>query len=272
VAVRLRLLFEGDSVDAAHDRAEFRPLIDKYGWAVRQVFPTRPDEGVAFCYTVGLTAKGLPELSIYGLPMDEGHAILNEVAARMIERGSEFRAGELIDGILVGTPLLVIEMGDTHELTAVENLYGEVRARQLVWSDREGRMPWEDWDNPPWVQPIRDRPRPDIPVGHGHALDGADWPFEIPVDTAVFTTRPVLEGHPILYVFHDIDGDWQFMCGTTTAEEDARLVCLGCMVSREPELAQLADLPLGWNAYRYEPGGPWDRAVQLNEGEGDASS
>lgn len=254
-------------MDAAHDRAEFLPMIQKFGWVVRKVFPTRPDEGVEFCHTVGLTAKGLPELSIYGLPVDEGHIILNEVARRMIERGSEFRAGELLHGLLQDSPLLVIDMGDTHELTAVENLYGEVRARQLVWPDREGRMPWEDWDNPAWVQPVRDRPRPDVPVGHSHAMDGADWPFGIRVDTAVFTTRPVLEGHPIRYVFHDVDGDWQFMCGTTNAREDARLVCFGCMISREPELAQFADLPPGWFAYRDAPGGVWTRAVRRSEDE-----
>ena len=43
------------------------------------------------------------------------------------------------------------------------------------------------------------------------------WPFADPPNTAVITTRPVLEqSAPILLVVHDaVDGTWQFLCGTT---------------------------------------------------------
>jgi hypothetical protein len=92
-----------------------------------------------------------------------------------------------------------------------------------------------------------------------HRHDDVQWPFETPPNTAVFTTRQVLEGHPILEVHHDPDGDWQFVCGTTSAREDGRLVCLGCFINGQPGLAQLADIPVGWFAYRSSPDQPWAR-------------
>lgn len=42
----------------------------------------------------------------------------------------------------------------------------------------------------------------------------AEFPFADAPNTAVFTFCHVLEGKkPILYVAHDRDGDWQFLCG-----------------------------------------------------------
>jgi len=76
-----------------------------------------------------------------------------------------------------------------------------------------------------------------------------DWPFADAPDTLVFTTQPVL------------DGDWQVLCGTTLAVEDARLVHFGHLVELTPSLASLADLPRGWSAARCTDAGPdeWHR-------------
>ena len=77
------------------------------------------------------------------------------------------------------------------------------------------------------------------------------WPFADAVNTASFTTKHVLDGRkPVVEVYHDHDGDWQFLCGTTTDVADLKLVCLGCMLERDPSLADLADLPCGWSATR----------------------
>ena len=58
---------------AAHERC-VRDLIDRNGWAVQNVAPlprdgveVRVPEDLGFAYTVGLTAKGLPELWVAGL-------------------------------------------------------------------------------------------------------------------------------------------------------------------------------------------------------------
>ena len=76
----------------------------------------------------------------------------------------------------------------------------------------------------------------------------------------MFTTKPVVrDGHPILLVTHDREGDWQFLCGTTNRAEDGQLVSLGCIFERDHTIAEVADLPEGWSAYRRAKGAAWRR-------------
>jgi hypothetical protein len=75
-----------------------------------------------------------------------------------------------------------------------------------------------------------------------------DWLFAESPDTLVFTTQPVMDGGPIRDVHHDDDGDWQILCGTTLALDDARMVHLGHLVDMHPSLRDVADLPRGWSA------------------------
>src|SRR5689334_1057666 len=93
---------------------------------------------------------------------------------------------------------------------------------------------------------------------HAHDLPDGKWPFADPENVAAICCSHVLEGHPILRVTHDDDdGAWQLLCGQPHEGSEARVVCLGCMVAREPSLASLADLPLGWCADRDDAGTPW---------------
>lgn len=89
-----------------------------------------------------------------------------------------------------------------------------------------------------------------------------EWVFADPPNVATYTTRKVLDdGHPILLVTHDEDdGAWQFLCGTTNEAADARIVGLDTIVQKDPSVIELADLPLGWRAWRDSPRGPWHRA------------
>ena len=89
--------------------------------------------------------------------------------------------------------------------------------------------------------------------------DGIDWPFHEGKNRSAITTRQVLEGHPILLVSHDEDGDWQFVCGTTDDEEDGRVVSLKEILKLDGSIAELADLPVGWEASRDTPEKPWQR-------------
>jgi hypothetical protein len=143
-----------------HADTELQSMIDEHGWAVIGVYPTVHDDGVPFAYTVGLTAKKLPELAIYGLgdPVNSA-VILNTVAQRMIDRG-ELRGGERLEGVLAeGFTLAVLDMGDVSDLTAVQRFYGGIpAARQLVWPDPEGRMPWEGWSCADATQPLSNWP------------------------------------------------------------------------------------------------------------------
>jgi hypothetical protein len=108
----------------------------------------------------------------------------------------------------------------------------------------------------------------DTVEAHPHRFSTVEWPFADPTNTAAFTTNRVLRGGlPILRVSHDFDGDWQFLCGTTNATEDCLIVCLGCAFERDASIGELADLPIGWGAWRDGPGLPWERSA--NEPEHD---
>jgi hypothetical protein len=94
---------------------------------------------------------------------------------------------------------------------------------------------------------------------HSHSFDGR-WPFQDPDNTAAFCCEHVFsQERPILYVTHDHDGDWQFLCGQSHSDGKPRVVCLGCMVERDPTIWTLADMPAGWGADRDRPGANWNR-------------
>ena len=89
------------------------------------------------------------------------------------------------------------------------------------------------------------------------------WPFGDPEQTEVITLERILQGRSsVLLVTHDEDdGAWQFLDGEHVFEDDGAVVCLGEMVQLDPSLGQLGDLPVGWYAWRPEPGQPWRRAA-----------
>lgn len=105
---------------------------------------------------------------------------------------------------------------------------------------------------------------------HEHSF--TEWPFDTPVYTVSFTTRFVIDGSkPILDVYHDHDGYWQFLCGTTTDAADLMLVCMGCMLDRDPALFSLARLPAGWRAVRRSENEGWlqEAYEDLDDSAGD---
>jgi hypothetical protein len=88
----------------------------------------------------------------------------------------------------------------------------------------------------------------------------ANWPFAVPPGGAALTTARVLDGHPVLLVTHDrADGGWEFLCGTTDQAIAVRDVEMSRIVDNDPSLRELADLPVGWRAWRASPGEPWQR-------------
>ncbi len=87
------------------------------------------------------------------------------------------------------------------------------------------------------------------------------WLFDDPPNVATITVRQILDGtRPVLLVVHDADDScWQFLTGEPFEVADGMVVGLKTMVEHDPSLAELADLPLGWRAWREQPGGPWQR-------------
>lgn len=85
-------------------------------------------------------------------------------------------------------------------------------------------------------------------------------PFNEDQALGVITTAAVLGGAPILMVSHDEDdGGWQFLCGTTNDPNDGRIVHLYEIVEMDPTVAEVADMPVGWVAFRDSPNGRWIR-------------
>lgn len=97
-----------------------------------------------------------------------------------------------------------------------------------------------------------------------HVAVNDRWPFADVKNAAVFTTRAIFrQEQPILLVTHDEDdGAWCFLGEDEFCEEDALLVALGEVVRRDPSVRELADLPLGWFAWRESIDEPWQRARQ----------
>jgi len=89
-----------------------------------------------------------------------------------------------------------------------------------------------------------------------------DWLFDQAPNVAALTTRQVLDEElPILVVIHYAeDHSWAFLCGTTAAESDGRVIGMRSAIRLDPTLSTIADLPPGWKATRTSVGEPWHRA------------
>lgn len=97
-------------------------------------------------------------------------------------------------------------------------------------------------------------------------MDTAKWPFRDPANVAVFADKRILEGATwIYYVGHDRDdGAWQFHGPSGFVdEENASVVALKTICELDASVMALADLPLGWCAWRETVTSPWRRAPQV---------
>lgn len=90
--------------------------------------------------------------------------------------------------------------------------------------------------------------------------DLAEWPFDQTPNTAAITVRSILEGAPVLYVSHDADDDgWQFLDGRPSDVDEGRVIGMHEVLSIDPSLRSIADLPPGWIAWRKSPADGWVR-------------
>jgi hypothetical protein len=51
-------------------------------------------------------------------------------------------------------------------------------------------------------------------------------------------------------VHYSDDHDWAFVCGTTDATEDGRVIAMEEALALDPTLREIANLPPGWTAWR----------------------
>ena len=132
---------------------DLRDKINTYGWAVRNVSDADPARCLS--YTIGLTAHSHPEVVMTGLPPEVGTAFLNIVGRFVVRDGGRFAAGESTTELAEGPAMPVVSALDKTNLTAMDDIYGDVPALQIVWTDSAGRLPCEaGYANPPGSQPL----------------------------------------------------------------------------------------------------------------------
>lgn len=80
----------------------------------------------------------------------------------------------------------------------------------------------------------------------------SEFRFTDAPDTACFVCNHVLDKErPILYVTHDADADWQFLCGQDDhTEASARIISLKQVTERDPTVNDLYEMPVGFGAER----------------------
>jgi len=134
--------------------ADLLELIDSHGWAVRHVGAGEQPGEAAFSYTVGLTAFGHPEVVIVGMPFEHSQGFLNLIGS-LVREGRTFRPGTTTHDLTDSAHVAFLTVTEVDELTAVDQVYGNINALQMIWPDSRGNMPWEPgYTNEPLAQPF----------------------------------------------------------------------------------------------------------------------
>ena len=246
---------------ASHNAAAEKKIIsdvEKYGFHVAQI--KSDGYSPSFAYTIGLyKTYGGPELICFGLSLDLLHSVLWS--------GKELLDKQPAPDLSIGYPDFIGDY-DVRLLPVAKEWYGNYfgygiwfnqsrnfPALQIVWPDKQALYPWDEDFNPAWKagQPLLDR--------------NLDFKFRENQNVAVFTTRQVLEGSPILRVIHEADGDWQFLCDISYDIADLKVVRLDEIVKRDPTVNELFQLNYGWQARRIVEAAEWQKETCDSEDE-----
>ena len=204
-----------------------------------------------FGYSIGLYKEfNHPELITVGLPPEVTGALINNIK-NDIEKGYTFIEGINYSDFLINLPIqfVKVELEYYPDYLGYAGWYNDQSfnfpALQIVWPDREGNFPWDPFfnENLKFIQPLLDR--------------NTDFKFLEERNLGVYTTSDVLNGAPILYIYHDEDGDWQFH---STADPDlnkSMLVSLETLVKIDETLNDIYYLNFGESAYRESVGAEW---------------
>jgi len=223
--------------------------IEKFGCHLVLLEPDNYLPG--FVYSIGLFKKfGHPELICFGLKSEVMAAVLNH-ACDLIKSGETLTTNKLYPGFLEGYKVQFLEVEKEHYGNYVG--YGgwfydmtfDFPLLQLVWPDKQHNFTWENGFNPDWKfkQPLLDR--------------NIDFRFYEERNLGVFTTKQAFDGEPILYVYHNDDGDWQFHTSREPNLNEAMLVCLEDITNLDPTINELYNLQFGWWAWRDNKNAEW---------------
>jgi hypothetical protein len=255
--------------------------VEKYGCHVIQV---REEGGFpGWSYTVGLSdILKCPELIVLGLKEDVAHSLLNE-CARRLQQGLRFEQGSRARELLANVEC---EFKEVEKRWLKQTMgyavwfYGgeDFSALQCIYPDLNNHFPWDDafdvkWRNrQPLLFPhsLSSRVEEDFWAANDPESSLHDWKFNDPPHTGVFTTKRVMSGDdPVTRVFHDVeDGAWQFHGPDESKPEDLAYVCFHHIVDNDTTIKDLADLPVGWCAWRENVKAPWVRELTVADTDG----
>lgn len=142
--------------------AKEQRAIDLFGWALSAAaqIPGTP----LYSYTIGLTARGLPEVLLVGLPLNMAADVLTE-AAMEVRDGTRWAHGQRVVGIMASRPVMVRHVTATPMISPIRAIdrYGAdaVRLLQVVWPDHEDRFPGEPGYAMGEIQPLLPEREPD---------------------------------------------------------------------------------------------------------------
>ena len=89
------------------------------------------------------------------------------------------------------------------------------------------------------------------------------FPFKDSPNTACIVCKHFMNGErPALFVSHDDDGYWQFMCGDVHTQEDARVIALEEAFQIDESIGAVADLPYGYYCERESKESAWGAPVK----------
>lgn len=143
-------MLSGFQLPTASDEPDRKLLSDvqQYGWHVLKILGD--ETGPEYCFSVGLYYSfGHPEILVMGLPTQAGHQLIN-LAATQIADGKVFKPAERVNGLLEGFSCSFITIDISHYqeylgygIWFYRQLKQPFPAIQLVWPDKQGRLPWE---------------------------------------------------------------------------------------------------------------------------------
>jgi hypothetical protein len=235
-----------------HDKESKQRILDdieKFGCHLALLEPDNYLPG--FVYSIGLFKKfGHPELICFGLKTEVMGAILNH-ACDLVKNGETLAINKVYPGFLEGYNIKFLKVDKEYYPNYVGyggwfyNMTFDFPLLQLVWPDKQHKFPWEEGFNPDWKfkQPLLDR--------------NTDFKFYEERNLGVYTTSQAFNGDPILYVYHNENGDWQFHTSLEPDLGDAKLVCLEEITKLDPTINDLSHLQFGWWAWRDSKEGEW---------------
>ena len=224
--------------------------IDNYGCHLIQIASDNYLPG--FVYSIGLYKKFRhPEIICFGLNSEVAASTIN-YACDLIKNGEILVPEQLYKGFLEGYSIQFLEVDKDHYRDYV-GFAGWFYDRnfdfpllQLVWPDKARNWPWEPNFNYNWKfrQPLLDR--------------NTDFKFYEERNLAVYTTRQAFEGEPILYVYHNEEGDWQFHTSSYPDLNDLMMVRLEEITQLDPTINGIYHLQRGGKAWRANKEDEWE--------------